>query len=83
MHLVKKRRQAAARLMRSLGSVRAHAMMMAASSGVAVRRLVASRVARRVAAGIRSVYLHAAGFASAAHPSLHACAVFAPACCVK
>eukprot|EP01046_Picozoa_sp_COSAG06_P023009 COSAG06_NODE_1811_length_8317_cov_7.969944_8_plen_65_part_00 len=54
MHLMKKRRQATARRRRSLGSARAHAMMMAASSGVAVRRLVASRVARRVA-GISTV----------------------------
>jgi hypothetical protein len=36
------------------GSASAHAMMMAASSGVAVRWLVASWAARRVAAGIFS-----------------------------
>ena len=36
---------------RSLALVRAHAMPIATSPGVAVRRLVALRVARRVAAG--------------------------------
>ena len=41
MHLSAKRRQATARRRRSAALPRAHAMRMAASSGVAVRRLVA------------------------------------------
>jgi hypothetical protein len=36
--LIAKRRQARARRSRSIGSVRAHAMMIAASSGAAVSR---------------------------------------------
>ena len=52
MHLSAKRRQATARWRRSTGLPRAAAMMMAASSGVAVRRLVASLRAAQRAAGV-------------------------------
>ena len=63
--MVKKRRHAAARRRRSAALVSEHAMRSAASSGVAVRKLVASRVAWRVAAGISS-NLKGSGFVPAA-----------------